>query len=1348
MLKVRLLHSLLVGCSLLASSFNDHLIAQQPAAKSEQHSAWRNGPAWQQFADQHGNQWQVEWSNATATPKSLWGSGIPLVDWRTNSLVEARRHAHQVLLDNAELLGIGDSDFRESIGARMHRVWTFKFQQYYRELEVIGGRADVRVHMVGRVPMIGSTFWPIPVDFVTTPTIEPGNAWLLAWSDLGELPSNAAQPTPFAPPRLVIWGDIHASGPVPVHLAWEVSVSNIKDSGDGKVGRYYIDGHSGKVLTFVSDKHECGFVGCNLASHRPVDLPALPLPAPVNTLVTVMGWTRLGIDAGTPLSNVPMPGLELNVPGIGAVVTDANGQFTIDISSAVSISVGSLNGRHHGVISGTAAPNNSYVVNPGVATTIQLLTPGASINQAAHTTTSWWVDATNEFARSILGNSPQIATASNMGVTINIASTCNAYYTGNTINFYQAGGGCSNTAFSTVIAHEWGHGLDDRYGGISQVNGLSEGWGDILGCYLVDSPALGSGFLSAGVPLRDANNTTQYPCSGCGVHTAGQSWMGFAWKLRERLATTMGNRNAAIALSNNIVISTIAADATDQLGAVREVFIADDDDGNLANGTPNYTDLVWACDQHSLPYPGQSSSVPNDECVDAILLVDGVNGSFSSTGAFTSSPSWSCASGGNDVWFSYVSSGNGTLTVSTCGLATYDSAIQMFSGSCGSLTSVACNDDTCALQSTASATVSAGVYYIRVGGYSGATGSFSLSVSGPAAPPAVPSAPTGLGATAVGATQVNLSWTDTSNDETGFQVQRSTSGAAFSTIASLGANSTSYNDTGRSPSTLYAYRVRAVNGAGNSSYSNTASATTDPAVPSAPTGLGANAVGSDQINLAWTDNSSDETGFDIERSANGSAFGTIATMGANSTSFSDTGRSPSSTYSYRVRAVNGAGGSSYSNVATATTGPAAPSAPSGLSATAVSSTEVSLAWADTSGDETGFEVQRSTSGAGFSTVATLAVNATSYSDAGRSPSTTYAYRVRAVNAGGNSAYSNTASVTTNPPPPTAPSAPTGLGATAIGVDQVDLAWTDTASNETGFEVERSTNGSPFAVMAALGANSSSYSDTGRSPNTLYAYRVRAFNAVGNSAYSNTASATTDPAAPTAPTGLGATAVGSDQIDLVWTDTSSDEAGFEVQRSNDGAAFLTVATLAADSTDFSDGGRLADTSYSYRVRAVNSGGNSSFSNTATATTDPASVQTFVATALRSSHGVVTGTLAMTTADDGVYQELKERTRNRRNSLKFEYRITNVPTSGLRTLRLQAHRTVSPDNDTFRVQVRNQGSWVQAMVITKQVDDNVYQEFVLPSTVGRTVRVRIIDSNNTRDAVGEDTVFVDQVIVEVQ
>ena len=94
-------------------------------------------------------------------------------------------------------------------------------------------------------------------------------------------------------------------------------------------------------------------------------------------------------------------------------------------------------------------------------------------------------------------------------------------------------------------------------------------------------------------------------------------------------------------------------------------------------------------------------------------------------------------------------------------------------------------------------------------------------------PPAVPAAPSGLSATAISRSRIDLAWTDNSSNETGFQIERSRAGGAFSLIATTAANATTYSDTsGLTPNKLFSYRVRAINAAGSSAYSNTASATT------------------------------------------------------------------------------------------------------------------------------------------------------------------------------------------------------------------------------------------------------------------------------------------------------------------------------------------------------------------------------------------------------------------------------------------------------------------------------------------------------------------------------------------
>lgn len=100
------------------------------------------------------------------------------------------------------------------------------------------------------------------------------------------------------------------------------------------------------------------------------------------------------------------------------------------------------------------------------------------------------------------------------------------------------------------------------------------------------------------------------------------------------------------------------------------------------------------------------------------------------------------------------------------------------------------------------------------------------------------------------------------------------------------------------------------------------------------------------------------------------------------------------------------------------------------------------------------------------------------------------------------------------PAVTLPAAPSNLTANAVSTSQINLAWTDNANNETGFKIERSTNGANFTEITTVAANANSYNSTGLAGSTTYFYRVRASNSGGNSAYSNTASATTQTATST------------------------------------------------------------------------------------------------------------------------------------------------------------------------------------------------------------------------------------------
>jgi fibronectin type 3 domain-containing protein len=187
--------------------------------------------------------------------------------------------------------------------------------------------------------------------------------------------------------------------------------------------------------------------------------------------------------------------------------------------------------------------------------------------------------------------------------------------------------------------------------------------------------------------------------------------------------------------------------------------------------------------------------------------------------------------------------------------------------------------------------------------------------------------------------------------------------------------------------------------------------------------------------------------------------------------------------------------------------PTPPATPSGLVATAAGTSSINLTWSDNSTNETSFVLMQSSSAGGiYNKLITIPANTTSYTDTGLGSSATYYYKIQAANAGGNSSWSNTASATTATSGP--PAAPAALSATALGCNTVVLTWTDKSANETGFDLRRSTSSSgTYVTIATLPANTITYSNTGLTKGKKYYYKIRSVNSSGNSAWSNTASAT-------------------------------------------------------------------------------------------------------------------------------------------------------------------------------------------------------------------------------------------------
>jgi fibronectin type 3 domain-containing protein len=419
-----------------------------------------------------------------------------------------------------------------------------------------------------------------------------------------------------------------------------------------------------------------------------------------------------------------------------------------------------------------------------------------------------------------------------------------------------------------------------------------------------------------------------------------------------------------------------------------------------------------------------------------------------------------------------------------------------------------------------------------------------------------------------------------------------------------------------------------------------ASGTSCSAVPSAPTGLVATASSSSVIGLSWaavTPPANCTIGSYNVYGGTTPSPTTLIAGGVTGTTYSTTGLAASTTYYYVVKAVDADGTSAASAQAAATTQSGAacttvPSAPTGLTATAASSSNISLNWTAVTPPANCSISSYSVYGGTTASPTTLiagGVTGTSYSNTGLAASTTYYYVVKVVDGDGISAASAQAQATT--PASSAPAPATGLTAVGSSSQQIDLRWvasTTLAPNAApvNYLVYRSTT-SPFTPSASnlmgttIGitnyldgnypATLSPPAGPGVQSSTTYYYQVVASTPSGTSAAA-LASATTLPAtasiaAPAALTGLTAIAENANEIDLMWNSTNS-EVGtlateYYIYRSAT-APFTPSASNEIGSTKsnwFQDALGTASTQYYYQVLASNSLGTSPSSATVTATT---------------------------------------------------------------------------------------------------------------------------------------------------
>jgi fibronectin type 3 domain-containing protein len=487
-----------------------------------------------------------------------------------------------------------------------------------------------------------------------------------------------------------------------------------------------------------------------------------------------------------------------------------------------------------------------------------------------------------------------------------------------------------------------------------------------------------------------------------------------------------------------------------------------------------------------------------------------------------------------------------------------------------------------------------------------------------------PAAPSNLVANAFSGSVVQLTWTDNDtppNSAEGYNIYVSTDDTNFTQVGTASAGATAFAVGGLQLSTTYYFKINAFNGIGTSAYSNTANATTSnqPGVLNFSSGF-ANSGGLLTYNGSAKINGTSAELTDGGGLESGSFF---STNPVDVTSFSNEFTfqllNPNADgFTFCIQGVGptalgpGGGGLGY--------GPDSPGGTPGILSSmaikfdlynndgegsdstgeytdGVSPTVPAIDLSNTginlhSGDV--FEVLMNYDGT------TLNVFITD-TNTGASASQSYAVNLPQVigsgtgyvgftgGTGGATAIQNILTWDYSPTAAVPPAAPSNLTGTVVSGSEIDISWTNNATNASNVLIDRSTDGVHFAQIASVAGTINSYHDTSLSPGVTYYYEVQSSNSAGDSAFSNVFQAATL-TAPAPPSNLTATNITTTEVDLSWTNNATNATGIKIlEQLGNNSSLLIASGLSPTTTSYKITGLIPGSTYLFEVDATNSNG---------------------------------------------------------------------------------------------------------------------------------------------------------------
>ncbi len=525
---------------------------------------------WQLFGADVGGHWTAIWDEATGVPRRIMGTGIAAPQ-ANPSETAAADFADDFLNRHLALLAPGatPTDFVLVSNVQHRGLRTVAYQQHHRGLLVLGGQVSFRFKN-DRLMLIASEAIPMVAATAPTTSIAPKEAqsraetWLSTGAATAATAAGVQGPfiLPIVAPAQVV------STPVVLRVTVETT---------GPLGRWavYLDASTGRP---VAREQTLRFAEGAVLYNAPVRYPLSDrqdYPAKLASLTVAGSLTSTDDDGMVTFADGGPVSVLTKSQGTGVYVTSDTGP---DAQATFSLE-----------------PGGSITWNAATEPLID-----AQLSAFIH------ARAAKDFAAELAPTMSWLN--STLSVNVNINDSCNAYYNGSSINFLRASQQCENTArLADVVYHEFGHGFHHHsiiLGAGQFEPALSEGLSDYLAATITGDPKTAPGFYYSAAPLRDIdpdNGEFEWPFDiHYDPHQTGLIISGALWDLRKLLVTEHGPE-AGAALTNQLYAQAIQT-AADIPSMYAEILAADDDDGNLENGTPNVCEIIEAFARHGLRF--------------------------------------------------------------------------------------------------------------------------------------------------------------------------------------------------------------------------------------------------------------------------------------------------------------------------------------------------------------------------------------------------------------------------------------------------------------------------------------------------------------------------------------------------------------------------------------------------------------------------------------------------------------------------------------------------------------------------------------------------------------------------